>query len=58
LRGGRSFTPRGDFLLGGNFPAVTEIPMKNALWNVVTDLKLMVLIVVLSQVIAIAQAVV
>ena len=31
--------------------------MKNALWNVVTDLKLMVLIVVLSQVIAIAQAV-
>ncbi len=32
--------------------------MKNALWNVVTDLKLMVLIVVLSQVIAIAQAVV
>ena len=32
--------------------------MKNALWNVVTDLKLMVLIVVLFQVIAIAQAVV
>jgi hypothetical protein len=31
--------------------------MKNALWNVVTDLKLMVLIVVLSQVIAIAQAI-
>ena len=32
--------------------------MKEALFNVVTDLKLMVLIVVLSQVIAIAQAVV
>jgi hypothetical protein len=31
--------------------------MKNALWSVVTDLKLMVLIVVLSQVIAIAQAI-
>ena len=29
--------------------------MKNALWSVVTDLKLMVLIVVLSQVIAIAK---
>ena len=31
--------------------------MKEALFNVVTDLKLMVLIVVLSQVIAIAQAI-
>jgi len=31
--------------------------MKNALWSVVTDLKLMVLIVVLSQVVAIAQAI-
>ena len=31
--------------------------MKNALWSVATDLKLMVLIVVLSQVIAIAQAI-
>ena len=30
--------------------------MKEALWNVVTDLKLMVLILVLSQVIAIATA--
>ena len=32
--------------------------MKDALLNVVTDLKLMVLIVVLSQVIAIAKAIV
>jgi hypothetical protein len=31
--------------------------MKEALWNVVTDLKLVVLIVVLSQVIAIATAI-
>ena len=31
--------------------------MKEALWNVITDLKLMVLIVVVSQVIAIAKAV-
>ena len=31
--------------------------MKEALLNVVTDLKLMVLIVVLSQVVAIAQAI-
>ena len=31
--------------------------MKNALWSVVTDLMLMVLIVVLSQVVAIAQAI-
>ncbi len=31
--------------------------MKEALWNVITDLKLMVLIVFLSQVIAIAKAI-
>lgn len=31
--------------------------MKNALWSVVTDLKLMVLIVVLSQVIALAKVI-
>ena len=30
--------------------------MKEALWNVITDLKLMVLIITLSQVIAIAKA--
>jgi hypothetical protein len=32
--------------------------MKEAVWNVVTNLKLVVLIIVLSQVIAIAQAIV
>lgn len=31
--------------------------MKNALWSVVTDLKLMVLIVVLSQIVALAKAI-
>ena len=31
--------------------------MKEALWNVVTDLKLMVLIIVLSQAIAITKAI-
>lgn len=31
--------------------------MRDALWNVVTDLKLMVLIVVLSQVLALAKAI-
>ena len=31
--------------------------MKEALWNVVTDLKLMVLVVVLSQLLAIATAI-
>ena len=31
--------------------------MKNALWSVVTDLKLMVLIVALSQVLALAKAI-
>jgi len=31
--------------------------MKEAFWNVVTNLKLMVVIIVLSQVIALAQAI-
>lgn len=31
--------------------------MKDALWNVITDFKLMVLIIFLSQVIAIAKAI-
>ncbi len=31
--------------------------MKEALWNVITDFKLMVLIIFLSQVIAIAKAI-
>jgi len=34
-----------------------EVVMKEALWNVITDLKLMVLIIVVSQVIAIAKAI-
>ncbi len=52
-------TPRGDLSpLGTGLPILfVETVMKEALFNVVTDLKLMVLIVVLSQVIALAKVI-
>jgi len=50
---GRFLSPRG--AVSPLF--LKEIVMKEALFNVVTDLKLMVLIVFLSQVVALARAI-
>ena len=49
---GESLSPKGE----ASPIRFEEAVMKQALLNVVTDLKLMVLIIVLSQVIAIAKA--
>ena len=51
--------PQGRYLSSGDRSPhfLVETVMKEALFNVITDLKLMVLIVVLSQVIALAKVI-
>jgi hypothetical protein len=52
-------TPQGRSLSSGDWSPhfLVETVMKEALFNVVTDLKLMVMIIVLSQVIALAKVI-